>query len=106
MPGPCRKLVRDRIPEIIRSEGRRPVTHVLDEAGYREALLAKLIEEAQEASRATADGLPGELADVLEVLRALTATAGMSWAQLLALADDKRSQRGGFGRKIFLEAVE
>jgi predicted house-cleaning noncanonical NTP pyrophosphatase (MazG superfamily) len=106
MPVPCRKLVRDRIPEIIQSEGRRPVTRMLDEASYREALLAKLIEEAQEASHATADGLPGELANVLEVLRALTVTAGMSWAQLLALADDKRSRRGGFGRRIFLETVE
>jgi len=45
---------------------------VLDKASYRQALLAKLIEEAQEASHATAGGLPGELADVLEVLRALT----------------------------------
>lgn len=106
MPSPCRKLMRDRIPEIIQSKGRHPVTRVLDEASYRQALLAKLIEEAQEASHATADGLPGELADVLEVLRALALAAGMSWAQLLALADDKRSQRGGFGRRIFLEAVE
>jgi hypothetical protein len=54
----------------------------------------------------TPGGLPGELADVLEVLRALTVTAGMSWAQLLALADDKRSRRGGFRRRIFLESVE
>ena len=38
----CRKLVRDRIPEIIQAEGRRPVTRVLDEASYRQALLAKL----------------------------------------------------------------
>ena len=106
MPDVYRKLVRDRIPEIIKSDGRRPVTRVLDEASYRQALLAKLIEEAQEASHATADGLPGELPDVLEVLRALTVTAGMSWAQLLALADDKRNRRGGFGRRIFLEAVE
>jgi len=106
MPVVCRKLVRDRIPEIIRSEGRRPVTRVLDEAGYRQALLAKLTEEAQEASHATADDLPSELADVLEVLRALTVTAGMSWPQLLALADDKRSRRGGFERRIFLESVE
>jgi predicted house-cleaning noncanonical NTP pyrophosphatase (MazG superfamily) len=66
MPTLCRKLVRDRIPEIIKSEGHRPVTRVLDEASYRQALLAKFIEEAQEASRATPDGLPGELADVLE----------------------------------------
>ena len=106
MPDVCRKLARDRIPEIIKSEGHRPVTRVLDEASYRQALLAKLIEEAREASHATADDLPGELADVLEVLRALTGTAGMSWAQLLALADDKRSRRGGFGRRIFFESAE
>ena len=106
MPVVYRKLVRDRIPEIIQSEGHRPVTRVLDDGSYRRALLAKLIEEAQEASHATADNLPGELADVLEVLRALTVTAGLSWPQLLALAEDKRSRRGGFGRRIFLESVE
>ena len=69
---------------------------------YREALLAKLIEEAQEASNATADDLPEKPADVLDVLRALTVTAGMSWPQLLALAEDNRSRRGGFGRRVFL----
>jgi predicted house-cleaning noncanonical NTP pyrophosphatase (MazG superfamily) len=106
MPVVYRKLVRDRIPEIIQCEGRRPVTRVLDEASYRQALLAKLIEEAQEASHATADNLPGELADVLEVLRALTVATEMSWLQLLALAEDKRSRHGGFERRIFLESVE
>jgi hypothetical protein len=30
----------------------------------------------------------------------------MSWPQLLALADDKRRQRGSFEQKIFLESVE
>jgi len=106
MPVVYRKLVRDRIPEIIQSEGRRPVTRVLDEASYRQALLDKLVEEAQEASRASAADLPSELSDVLEVLRALAVTAGMSWPQLLAIAEDKRSRRGGFGRRIFLESVE
>jgi predicted house-cleaning noncanonical NTP pyrophosphatase (MazG superfamily) len=106
MPVVYRKLVRDRIPEIIQAEGRRPVTRVLDDAGYRQALLAKLVEEAREARHATAGDLPGELADVLEVLRALTITAGISWPQLLALAEDKRGRRGGFGRRIFLESVE
>jgi predicted house-cleaning noncanonical NTP pyrophosphatase (MazG superfamily) len=106
MPVPCRKLVRDRIPELIQPDGRHPATRVLDDAAYRAALLAKLVEEAREASDAAPAGLPGELADVLEVLRALTATAGMSWAQLLALADDKRDRRGGFTNRIFLESVE
>jgi predicted house-cleaning noncanonical NTP pyrophosphatase (MazG superfamily) len=65
------KHVRDRIPEIIGSRGDRAVTHVLGEAGYRDALLAKLVEEAQEASGARAEELPAELADVLEVLQTL-----------------------------------
>lgn len=106
MPDACRKLVRDRIPEIIQAEGRHPVTRVLDEAGYQEALLDKLIEEATEAASASTASLPGELADVLEVLRALTAAAGMSWEQLLTLADDKRNHRGGFTGRVFLESVE
>lgn len=72
---------------------------MLDEESCRQALLAKLIEEAQEASHATVGDLPGELADVLEVPRALTVMTGMCWPQLLALADDKRSRRDGFGRR-------
>ena len=106
MPVSYRKLVRDRIPEIIQADGHHPVTRVLDEASYRRALLGKLAEEAREAARASTADLPGELADVLEVLRALTAATGMSWGQLLALADDKRNHRGGFAGKIFLESVE
>ncbi len=43
---------------------------------------------------------------MLEVLRALAAATGMSWEQLLALAEDKRNRRGGFTGKIFLESVE
>ena len=84
MPVSRRKLVRDKIPEIIQAGGGHPVTRILDDAGYRQALLAKLAEEAAEAAQASTGDLPGELADVLEVLRALAAAAGMSWEQLLA----------------------
>ena len=106
MADACRKLVRDRIPEMIRAAGRHPVTRVLDEAGYQQALLDKGIEEATEAASASTASLPWELADVLEVLRALTAAAGMSWEQLLTPTDDKRNRCGGFTGKVFLESVE
>lgn len=59
MAVPCRKLVRDRIPEIIQAGGRHPVTRVLDEAGYRQALLAKLAEEAAEAAARAPRTFPG-----------------------------------------------
>jgi len=100
------KLVRDRIPELIEADGGHPVTRVLDAAGYRRALVNKLVEEAGEAQDASADELPAELADVLEVLRALADDLGMTWEDLARVADRKRGQRGGFARRLFLESAD
>jgi predicted house-cleaning noncanonical NTP pyrophosphatase (MazG superfamily) len=63
------KLVRDRIPEIIEQNGDRAVTYVLDDDRFLAELLAKLVEESQEAQRASASELLFELADVLECCR-------------------------------------
>jgi predicted house-cleaning noncanonical NTP pyrophosphatase (MazG superfamily) len=103
---PYNKLVRDRIPEIIKAEGHIPVTHMLDQAAYQAALLAKLLEEAHEASAARAADLPGELADILEVLHALVGTLGIPWDDFLSVTARKQAERGGFERRIFLEYVD
>jgi len=100
------KLVRDRIPEIIEVDGHHPVTRVLDRQDYRAALLAKLVEEAHEAKDAPADELRGELADIWEVLQALLGTLRLTCQELEALAAAKRTERGGFDRRIFLEYTE
>ena len=97
-----RKLVRDLIPDIIRADGQTPVVEVLSDAQRRPALLAKLLEEAAEAGQAEDDKLAGELADVLEVVRALAADVGLSLGQVVVLADDKRERRGGFDQGLFL----
>jgi len=100
------KLVRGRIPEIIGSHGDRAATRVLGQADHPEAQLAKLVEEAREASGASAEELPTELADMLDVTQAPTKALGMSWEQLLALAAGTRTRRGGFEGRIFLAYVE
>ena len=100
------KLIRDRVPEIIESDGHRAVTRVLPEQDYRAALLAKLVEEAREAENAPDGELAGELADVWEVFRALLATLPMTRHELEALAAAKRDKRGGFDGRIFLEYIE
>jgi predicted house-cleaning noncanonical NTP pyrophosphatase (MazG superfamily) len=100
------KLVRDRIPEIIRADGHRAVTRVLDEESYQSALLEKLVEEAHEARQAPAEQLPGELADVLEVLQAIAEARGLGWNHILEIATRKRTERGAFGNRIFLEYVD
>ena len=100
------KLVRDRIPEIIEADGHRAVTRVLAEREYQGALLAKLVEEAREAESAPADELPGELADVWEVLQDLLRVLTMTASELEELAAVKRGKRGGFGGRVFLEYTE
>ena len=100
------KLVRDQIPAIITADGGQPVTRVLDDAGYEAALRAKLLEEAHEAQGAPDGQLASELADVLEVLKALAAAHDMSWEDVVSEASRKRAERGGFGHRIFLEYVD
>ena len=100
------KLVRDQIPGIIAAAGSQPSTRVLDRASYRSALRAKLLEEAREAQAAPDERLTSELADVLEVIRALATAHDMNWEDIELEARRKRAERGGFDRRIFLEYVD
>ena len=100
------KLVRDHIPAIIAANGGRPVTRVLDHAGYKAALRTKLLEEAQEAQTASDEKLASELADVLEVLKALASAHDMTWDDIVSEAGRKLAERGGFDNRIFLEYVD
>jgi predicted house-cleaning noncanonical NTP pyrophosphatase (MazG superfamily) len=100
------KLVRDQIPAVIAADGGQPVTRVLDHAGYKAALRVKLLKEAHEAQAAPDGQLASELADVLEVLKALAAAHDMDWEDVVSEARRKRAERGGFDDRIFLEYVE
>jgi hypothetical protein len=62
---------------------------------------------AQAATQAAPDGqLASELADVLEVLKALAAVHDMGWEDVVSEASRKRAERGGFDQRIFLEYVD
>ena len=96
------KLVRDRIPELIRAGGETPITRVLEEQEYRVHLEAKLDEEVGEFHR---DRNLEELADILEVVYALADGLG-GREVLLRLYEKKHEARGGFRDKIFLIGKE
>lgn len=99
------KLVRDRVPQLIRSRGSEPITRSLSPDEYRTALLAKLVEEAQELRDATeAERLP-ELADVWEVLTSLLTELDFSLDDVSLAAQFKRTVRGGFDERVFLETT-
>ena len=96
------KLVRDKIPEIILAKGDAPVTETLDDAAYFQALNAKLQEEVAEY---LADFAAEELADILEVLRAIAAQKGLSYEDMEQIRKKKYEERGGFAKKIKLVEV-
>ncbi len=98
------KLVRDNIPDIIRSDNEKPVTRILTDAEYERELYRKLAEECKEVYRAEDnDEACKELADVLEVIRTIANVKGKSLEDIIKLAEDKRNKRGGFSKKIYLE---
>jgi predicted house-cleaning noncanonical NTP pyrophosphatase (MazG superfamily) len=103
MPTEYDKLIRDRIPEIMDRAGVAYEVDTLDEAAYLAALRTKLVEEAQEAAEAEDEAeLVKELGDVLEVVAALTAAAGLDADEIEAVRARRREERGGFERRIRL----
>ncbi|SDX97109.1 nucleoside triphosphate pyrophosphohydrolase [Paenibacillus sp. CF384] len=101
------KLVRDRIPEIIANNGKTCTTRILDEAAYHEELRLKLSEELREYMEAEDNkSALEELADILELLHALSSVHGFNAAQLETIRAEKSAQRGGFNERIYLEAVQ
>lgn len=97
------KLVRDRIPEIIRAQGEIPSIRILSEQEYRVQLERKLDEEISEFHN---DRNLEELADILEVIYALTENLGFSKEDLMAAYKKKHDERGGFSDRIFLISKE
>lgn len=98
------KLVRDKIPEMIESHGEIPVTRVLEDGEYRKELYIKLKEECNEVVEArTHEETIEELADVLEVMKAVLALEGSTLKDVEAVAEAKNNKRGGFEKRIFLE---
>jgi len=99
------KLVRDKIPEIIKSNGEIPIIKKLDNIEYKKELEKKLYEEYQEVLEANEENRLEELADILEIIRALAKLENKSLNDIIDIANNKNKKRGSFEDKIFLEKV-
>jgi len=91
------KLVRDRIPEIIQQAGLIPVIETAPPEDYGRYVRAKLVEELGEY---LSSGDVAELADLVEACFAAAALHGVGQDELLAIALDKRQQRGSFDNRL------
>lgn len=94
------KLVRDKIPQIIRDNGDTPTVRIIeDDNEYLAALTEKLVEEAREVQEAP---VLDELADTLEVLYATGKALGYTPEDIEKARLKKADERGGFDDKVFL----
>lgn len=100
------KLVRDKIPEIIRSNGEEPIVRILNDDEYKTELEKKLLEEYNEVINAGGEDRIEELADMLEVISALATIEGSTLDKVILVAKEKLSKRGAFDNKIYLEGVK
>ncbi|MEV6417390.1 nucleoside triphosphate pyrophosphohydrolase [Kribbella sp. NPDC051718] len=94
------KLVRDRIPDLIRANGEDPITYVAAPAEYRQRLRDKLLEEVDEFLTADSTAAVEELADVLEVVYALAADLGTDRPTLEQIREAKATERGAFTNRL------
>ncbi len=96
------KLVRDKIPDIIRQAGKELVIDILSKESIAAALDRKLQEEVQEYLES---GSIEEMADVLEVLHGIAFHKGIPWDEIETARVHKLDERGGFEKGIRLLEV-
>lgn len=97
-----KKLVRDKIPEIIISKGDSAITQVLSDEEFSKCLRKKLCEEVNEF---LSDGAVEELVDIYEVILAMLEHMGVSFDSFEKMRHNKVLEKGSFSQKIFLDTV-
>lgn len=97
------KLVRDKIPEIIKQSGKMPEVHVATENEYYARLKEKLSEEINEFILTESKE---ELADVLEVLYAISDLKGFDKSEVEIIRTKKAEERGKFKKRLILDNIK
>lgn len=102
------KLVRDKIPEIIRKNGKTAITHKAGETEFKLKLEEKLKEEIDEFFKSSSEELAKEeLADVLEIIKNICElTLGIDMSELDKIRQKKEDKRGAFAKRIILDEVK
>jgi predicted house-cleaning noncanonical NTP pyrophosphatase (MazG superfamily) len=97
------KLVRDKIPQIIETTGKKASFKLLDDETYKQMLDKKLYEELEEYGQ---ERDINELADLVEVVYAIVEQKGVSIEEFETIRIKKKEKRGGFKERLLLLEVE
>ncbi|AFU11605.1 Phosphoribosyl-ATP pyrophosphohydrolase [Bacillus thuringiensis MC28] len=100
------KLIRNKIPKIIKAKGKTPITRILPEDEYIKELCKKTGEELTEYIEAkTKPDRLEELSDLLELINALAEHEGATLEEINNIRKKKAEERGGFSDQVFLIEV-
>lgn len=101
-----KKLIRDRIAEIIKKDGHKPKVRIMDKKEYVLELKKKVLEEAKELIKASSkEEIVNELSDLWELMESVAKTNRIKISEIKKLKIIKNKKRGGFKKKLFLEYV-
>lgn len=98
------KLVRDKIPEIIKEQGKScSIKRISDDEEFYNKLLNKIIEEVDELRESPNEE---EISDIYEVLDSIIELKNFEPMHIDYLKMKKKESRGSFKHRIYLENVE
>lgn len=97
------KLVRDKIPEILRKRKLKVKKHIAENEEYWEKLKEKLQEEVNEFLK---EDNENELVDILEIIKAICEFKKIDKSKLKTLLKKKSEERGKFKDRIILDEVK
>lgn len=93
------KLIRDKIPMLMKQSGVKFEARIADNDEFKDLIVKKMQEEVQELMD---DRTLEEAADVYEVFLSLIKLWGHDVHDVVACAEEKKEQRGGFDERVIL----
>jgi predicted house-cleaning noncanonical NTP pyrophosphatase (MazG superfamily) len=99
------KLVRDKIPELNRQQGIKTNVKQLTGQAKVDALLGKLLEEAEELKYAQGEDKAKEIGDVRDVLDAIIAELQLSEEDIQQHRKERDTKAGGFANGQYVSTV-
>jgi predicted house-cleaning noncanonical NTP pyrophosphatase (MazG superfamily) len=110
------KLVRDKMVDIYDHDVKNKINasaysvRHMERDEILEKLKDKLLEEAHEVVESYDESdkahLKEEIGDLIEVIDAILYHNNISLAEVLALRDMKKEERGGFEKGLYLESID
>lgn len=96
------KLVRDKIPDIIKKNNEECIITTLNEEEYKKALEDKLVEELNEVLESTGNNRIEELSDMIEVITSLAKLEGKTLNDVIEASSKRKKKEVDLIIRFFL----